>query len=510
MNSSRARWAVLTPVLALALAGCASPSSSITASPTTATANQSTSGAPSAATLSEPPITLRMAVADASRDPSGAAVTDFVQQVATRSGGRITIVPTFTAGHDFEVGVVDLVQHGDADLAIAASRAWDLKGDKAFEAFQTPFLIDNDALFDAVAGSDVPRHALDGLTTAVGLAMWPEDLRHPVSFARCDKDFRSPSGLAGAHFFMIPSALSYRVLEAFGAERWPTGGGLAFDREKDAAACSLHGMESGMLKVGATPMGSGPVLTANVTFWGKFQVLAANKDAFARLSPTQQAVLRDAAAAVSDAARSRRRADPALAPGWCDAGGAMNLARPDAQAAFRTAAEPVIAQLKQDGPTKQLIQAITELKATTRPSAPAQPCTASATPTPVPIDQVDTIGYVGTMPPNGTYRRELIADDLIAAGLDPKLAKGNEQVLTYTFDSGRFRSRDDVAGAVSTCEETYKSVDGQYVAGDPSGCAFTRLMWREEPDGISFVYLEPDHLPSDHILLDYWVWTRIK
>lgn len=35
-------------------------------------------------------------------------------------------------------------------------------------------------------------------------------------------------------------------------------------------------------------------------------------------------------------------------------------------------------------------------------------------------------------------------------------------------------------------------------------------VWREEPDGISFVSLDPTFLPSDHILIDHWVWTRIK
>jgi hypothetical protein len=56
-------------------------------------------------------------------------------------------------------------------------------------------------------------------------------------------------------------------------------------------------------------------------------------------------------------------------------------------------------------------------------------------------------------------------------------------------------------------------VDGKYLTAiGPSsqdGCGIGHVVWREEPDGISFVYLEPDFLPSDHILLDYWVWTRI-
>ena len=64
--------------------------------------------------------------------PSEPAVTKFVNDVATASSGNITIAPTFGAGagtvKGFELGVADLVQRGETDLAVVSSRAWDLAG----------------------------------------------------------------------------------------------------------------------------------------------------------------------------------------------------------------------------------------------------------------------------------------------------------------------------------------------------------------------------------------------
>ena len=135
----------------------------------------------------------------------------------------------------------------------------------------------------------------------------------------------------------------------------------------------------------------------------------------------------------------------------------------------------------------------------------------------MPTEDLDTTGYVGSMPPNGTFRRELIAEDLIAAGLDPQIARANEQVLTLVLDDGRFTYRWGGPSNPVVCEGTYRSVGGGAVlefvndaGSDPECGDGERQAWREEPDGISFITLNPTYLPSDHILLDRWVWTRIE
>ena len=511
MNPTRTRVAILAPVIAMLFAACGASSGGAPPASDGPTAAGAVSPAPVA--IPDPPITLRLAIAGAAGPPGQAVIDDLVQRVATLSGGKITIVPTYdAAGPRFEEGVVELLQDGDADLAIAASRAWDLHGETGLQALQAPFLIDNDALVVAVAGGEVARQALDGMDSAVGLTLWPEDLRHPVSFGRCGKDFSSPAGLVGATFLVQPSELANRVLDQLGATRYPTQG---VDRNIDAAACTLHGMEAGMLNLNVVPMDAAPVMMADLTLFPKFQVLAANADAFNRLSEPQQAVLLAAAEAVGAAALEGHRVDPELAAGWCAKGGTLALAGADAQAAYRAAVEPVYAELSKDSETKGLIEAIATLKAATPASPLAAPCDATTLATPVPVDAIDTTGYVGTTFPNGTFRREIVAEDLVAAGLDPELAKRNEQVLTYIFDDGKVTFRWESARESGGCEGTYQSRDDKLVemvttGGDADCGVGPNSVWREEPDGISFISLDPSFLPSDHILVDRWVWTRIK
>ena len=103
-----------------------------------------------AVTAQGDPVALRLAISDGIGRPSQAAVDTFIEQVATLSGGSITVEPVYDAGGDtpegFEVGVAGLVERGDIDLGIAASRAWDLAGVTSLQALQAPFLITDDAL----------------------------------------------------------------------------------------------------------------------------------------------------------------------------------------------------------------------------------------------------------------------------------------------------------------------------------------------------------------------------
>src|SRR5215216_363103 len=135
--------------------------------------------APEATPVQGEPIILRLAVADAQDRPSTPYVLEFIKQVQTLSDGDITIEPVWDAGAEttpaFEQGVVRVVNEGQYDLGLAASRAWDSSGVTSFQALQAPFLITDDALSEAVAASDIGTRMLESLssTGAVGLALWP-------------------------------------------------------------------------------------------------------------------------------------------------------------------------------------------------------------------------------------------------------------------------------------------------------------------------------------------------
>jgi TRAP-type C4-dicarboxylate transport system substrate-binding protein len=126
--------------------------------------------APVATQMSDEPVTLRFAIADAEERPSTPYVLEFVDQVKTLSNGSVTIEPVWDAGAPteagFEVGVVQIVKEGQADLGLAGSRAFDVEGITSFQALQAPFLITSDNLSKAVATSDIATQMLDSLPSA--------------------------------------------------------------------------------------------------------------------------------------------------------------------------------------------------------------------------------------------------------------------------------------------------------------------------------------------------------
>ena len=276
-------------------------------------------------------ITLQLAVADGPGRPSEPYVLEFIEQVKTLSDGDITIEPIWQAGSDttpvFEQGVVKVVKEGQYDLGLAGSRAWDSLGITSFQALQAPFLITDDALAEAVAASEIGTQMLDGLSSAnvIGLALWPEDLRHPFSVVP-DKPILSPEDFEGATVRVVPSEVSHMLIETL-------GGSPMYGNEGYQAA------ESG-LRQGFSLTGN-PTATGNVIFFPKFQVLFANGAAFEKLSDAQRTVIREAAAATQEKAITEHPSEVDAATAWCADGGSIVMASDEQVAAFEAAAQPV-------------------------------------------------------------------------------------------------------------------------------------------------------------------------
>src|SRR4249919_2809730 len=82
-------------------------------------------------------------------------LTQFVDEVSRLSDDtlRIRIVPAGHEGADYEAATIRDVQDGRADLAFAASRAWDEFGARSLRALGAPFLVDSYPLQDRVLTS---------------------------------------------------------------------------------------------------------------------------------------------------------------------------------------------------------------------------------------------------------------------------------------------------------------------------------------------------------------------
>jgi hypothetical protein len=84
------------------------------------------------------PITLRLALSDNHGEASEPYAQEFIDQVKKLSDEEITIEPVWDAGSaskaGFEGRVIERVNNGQADLGLAASRAWDTVAIKSFQA----------------------------------------------------------------------------------------------------------------------------------------------------------------------------------------------------------------------------------------------------------------------------------------------------------------------------------------------------------------------------------------
>jgi TRAP-type C4-dicarboxylate transport system substrate-binding protein len=417
------------------------------------------------------PVTLRMALADQVGRPSEPYVLEFIQQVKTRSNGSITIESVWDAGAEttppFEQGVVKMVTEGQYDLGLAGSRAWDTMGVISFQALQAPFLITNDELAIAVATSDIGKQMLDALSASgvIGLALWPEDLRHPFSLVP-GKSILSPQDFEGANVRVIGSNVTYLLIETL-------GGKPAVEADDFQAA------ESG-LRQGASLPGT-PTGTGNVIFFPKYQVLVANGAAFEALSQSQQGIIRDAAAATQEKAIAEHPSDVENGAAWCKDGGTIVLASEAQIAAFEKATQPVFDSIEKDLVNKEHIAAIRDLKAKTPPSPGATACG--------PADTAEV--WSPGLPPNGVWRVELSVDDLVQMGLTASMAEKEwAGVYTWTYQGGKgeFYFKSSYDGYEINCQADLAVVDdfvrATYTSGSDCDNEIDDFQWRLEADGL--------------------------
>jgi hypothetical protein len=259
-----------------------------------------------------------------------------------------------------------------------------------------------------------------GLT---GLALWPEDLRHPATVLDCVDPLVAPEQFAGLTVRVAPSGISYDLFETLGATP-------VFD-EWDG--CTIQATESGLQQGQSLP--GGVTFTGDVTLFPKFQVLAAEAAAFGRLSNGQRQAIADAAVEARRAAVAARVSDVQAGDEWCAHGGRVVLAGPDGVAAFQAAATPVFERLAVDPVTAEAIEAITSLKATID-SAPGPVACGVDPGSGGPISAA-----TGPTPIDGTYVTHVSLEELSTSPLlydRGEVNDGNWGDITFTFDAGVF------------------------------------------------------------------------
>jgi TRAP-type C4-dicarboxylate transport system substrate-binding protein len=290
--------------------------------------------------------------------PYAPAIERFAVSVGELSGGSLVVAVDW--GHerrldpDAEESTIRAVRDGEADLAHAPTRTFDLLGIDWFRALQDPMTLDTMDKADAVASSEVGRRMLEDLRAGglVGLAMYAESLRRPVGYRSA---LVRPEDFAGLRVRSQPSALSYRILEELGAQ--PS---MSSTYASTVDGLRYDGAESTWFSwAGRQPFPKGARITGDVVLFPKFNVLLAGRDVFDALDATERAALTSAA---QDTVRwwveEYRPSEDELALAWCTGQRRLVMAGPDGAEAVREALRPVSAELEADEAVARDLRAV--------------------------------------------------------------------------------------------------------------------------------------------------------
>ena len=375
------------------------------------------------------PVTLKLGTYNGSGSPFSDSVGDFIADVAANSNGDLTIEPQWEFKSDDPTAslsgyIFDSLKNGSLDMLIIGARMLDQAGVTSFDALQAPFLIDSDALLNAVATDPtITGPMLDGATKAgmVALAVLPEGLRHPTSFKA---PFLTLADFTGSKILTIPAVVPNAMITALGAE--PSG--LVGSERNDAiAAGSVDGIDFSYGWLNMNLLGTMGTTTGNITTYPTYNVLAVSQSAWEGLTEAQREALRKAAAQTVQQVVASNRTDVTIAADYCANGGTVVLADAADVAAIADATAPVIATLQADPVTKDSIARIQTLK----DGLPNQAASTSCEPPPAPSPELG--GATASLPPNGSYRADVPAQILVDAGDTPQHAADNAGTITITF-----------------------------------------------------------------------------
>jgi TRAP-type C4-dicarboxylate transport system substrate-binding protein len=217
----------------------------------------------------------------------------FVAEVEARSGGelRVAVVDGGTSprDRDEERTVLRDLAAGIVDLGWVGSRAVGATfGLQALDVFQAPLLFERLQDVVAVVSGELASEMLEPLEAAglTGLAVVAGELRRPFGLTRplvASSDWR---GLVIRTHNSLPGLAAIRALGATPVLR--SAAELA-----DVRPGSIDGLD--LDETALRRRGYRGWLTTNVALWPRTVLLAANRNAFARLTGDEQQLLRAAA-----------------------------------------------------------------------------------------------------------------------------------------------------------------------------------------------------------------------
>jgi TRAP-type C4-dicarboxylate transport system substrate-binding protein len=375
------------------------------------------------------PINLKMA------NTRGEEAQPFLDELAKVSGGalQLTAEPGFQgATKSIEVGALQAVQSGHADIAIVPTRAYAFVGVTSFDALVAPMLVDNIELQQQVINDSVASEMLDGVKSAgfAGIGVLPGPIRLPSGVSR---PLIGPATYSGARIAYTPSPVAKQSLEALGAIPVEA----AFDGQD---VNGFDGLEL-QAKAVAENQYDGVVrsITANVGLWPRPIGIVANAGSWAKLTEAQRGWLVQAAKDAVEETASRQASTEDIA-NMCRRNKVKIISASEDQIAqLRRAVTPVYDSLRGNQETAAYLDRIQAIKDRLGSTEPGQPIdcaalTGNSTSTSSPLD-------TSASRLDGNYSLSFTDQEMLAAGASPdEVMPENWGELRLVLDHGRFAS----------------------------------------------------------------------
>jgi TRAP-type C4-dicarboxylate transport system substrate-binding protein len=378
-------------------------------------------------------VVLRLASIDQVNDTGQAYGPEaFVEALGEVSGGelQVEVVTDYGAGEaSAESDLVEAIASGDLDGGWPSTRAFARADIGGLEAVEAPMTLTSYAAERALVTSPVAEDLLDTLdgsgVLGLGLAVGP--LRRPFA---AEAPLLEPADWAGIRFRSYNSPVQSEAIAALGAA--PVDVGFGWIDQVNTG--DLRGAELDVaqyLKNGLTTEAGN--VTANVVLWPKVFVLSLSQHRFDDLSEEQQGWVREAADIAVQASVDGDYDEDAAAARLCGLGVTFHEADSGQLEDMRAALRPVRDRIAADSVSGPMLAPIEEIAA----EHPA-------------IDVPDLRngchtggGVLGDVPattsalPDGVYRVEISAEDLVESGLAEN--PGWAGVWTLTVRDGSFQ-----------------------------------------------------------------------
>ncbi|WP_225753228.1 TRAP transporter substrate-binding protein [Actinotalea sp. Marseille-Q4924] len=476
-------------------------------------------GAPggiSQAGFAAPSVRLTLGVADPPGFYSWTLAEEFARRVASETDGAIEI--EVTQGDEIRGWNQALARRavdGDLDLTLLPAQTWDVLDVPSLTALYVPFLVRDEEHLDALATGDVADELLAGLdgSGVTGLGLLPGGMRH---FFADGAPPVVPDDLDGVGVRSALSTTVWSMIEAFGGSPDDPNGAEVGEELRAGRVTVLDSM----FALADGPLGA-PAAAGDVAPYPLAFTLVVNDGRLQRLPVGHRQALRDAAVDTTAWAASTRPSEAQEAQELCERAprAKVVLAGPDAVRSWKDAAADVVGGLRADPAVDALAERIDALADRTEPAPAVRPCHGA---------EVDADGDAGSSTdgqsanipvdfPEGVYRKEITAEELIDVGVTAADAHAHAGVWMMVIRDGRYGPEDDQECPGST----YDVVDGRIVVtlgpegpgcGEAAGQVLYSAGWRLDGDQLMLTDVRSGH-GSDLLITGIFgstAWTRLE